>query len=62
MTPAPGRYAMTRWQRRDFGRPVASIVGLSLGLLGSEAAASTFRSFVSRRLRPFRPQRSEWGG
>jgi transposase len=25
MTPAPGRYAMTRWERTDFGRPVASI-------------------------------------
>jgi hypothetical protein len=40
MTPAPGRYAMTRWQRTDFGRPVASIAGLSLGLPGSEAAGS----------------------
>ena len=25
MTPAPVRYATTRWQRTDFGRPVSSI-------------------------------------
>ena len=25
ITPVPGRYAMTRWQRTDFGRPAASI-------------------------------------
>jgi hypothetical protein len=25
ISPAPGRYAMTRWERTDFGRPVASI-------------------------------------
>jgi hypothetical protein len=25
MTPAPGRYAMTRWHRTDFGHPVGGI-------------------------------------